>query len=102
MKNLIMIVPASAQQNFADLLRSLEQTKDFTFTHVEGHGSQVENDPFLSARDRVVGYTPWVRVDILLEDIDVDAVLTALRTTQHGLEGQGVYWITAVEKSGRL
>ena len=102
MKNLIMIVPAGAQQNVADALRALVQLQGFTFTRVEGHGSQAENDPFLSARDKVVGYTPWVRVDILLEDTDVEAVLAALRTTQHGLEGQGVYWVTAVEKNGRL
>lgn len=102
MKNLVMIIPAGAQQNVADALRSLTQLQGFTFTHVEGHGSQVENDPFLSVRDKVVGYTPWVRVDILLEDADVDAVLTTLRATQHGLAGQGVYWVTAVENSGRF
>ena len=102
MKNLIMIIPAGAQQNVADALRGLVQLQGFTFTHVEGHGSQAENDPLLSARDKVVGYTPWIRVDILLEDTDVDAVLAALRTTQHGVAGQGVYWVTAVEKNGRF
>lgn len=102
MKNLIMIVPAGAQQNVADTLRGLEHLQGFTFTRVEGHGSQAENDPLLSARDKVVGYTPWIRVDILLDDANVDAVLAALRATGHGLEGRGVYWVTAVEKNGRL
>lgn len=33
----------------------------------------------LTARDRVIGYTLHVRVDILLKDEDVDDVLLALR-----------------------
>ncbi len=102
MKNLTLIIHANAQQDLADRLRSLEQVPGFTFSHAEGHGVQVEHDPFLSARDKVVGYVPRVRVDILLEDVDVDAVLKALRSTRNGIDDQGIYWITPVEKSGRL
>ena len=102
MKNLTLIIHANAQQDMADRLRGIEQVGGFTFSHVEGHGVQVEHDPFLSARDKVVGYTPRVRVDILLEDTDVDAVLDAVRTTGKGIVGQGVYWVTVIEKTGRL
>lgn len=102
MKNLTLIIHTIAQQDLADRLRSLEQVQGFTFSHVEGHGAHVEQDPFLSARDKVVGYTPRVRADILLEDADLEAVLDALRTTKSGVDGQGIYWITTVEKSGRL
>ena len=80
----------------------MEQVPGFTFSHAEGHGIQVEHDPFLSARDKVVGYVPRVRVDILLEDADVDAVLNTLRSTKNGADGRGIYWVTAVEKNGRL
>ena len=102
MKNLTLIIHTNAQQDLADRLRSLEQVQGFTFSHVEGHGAHVEQDPFLSARDKVVGYTPRVRVDILLEDADVDAVLDTLRTTRNGGDDQGIYWVTTAEKSGRL
>ncbi len=102
MKNLVMIIHANAQQDMADLLRGLEQIQGFTFSHVEGHGVQAEQDPFLSARDKVVGYTPRVRVDIILQDADLDTVLDALRTTRDGVEGHRIYWVTAVEQSGRL
>lgn len=99
MKNLTLIVHANNQQEVADLLRSLDKVQGFTFTHVEGHGAQVGLDPFLSPRDKVVGYTPRVRVDILLNDNDVKTVLDALG----GCVGsQGIYWITAVERNGRL
>ena len=102
MKNLTLIIHTNAQQELADRLRDLEQVQGFTFSHVEGHGVQAEHDPFLSARDKVVGYTPRVRVDVLLKDDEVDEVLDTFRTTGSMVHGQGIYWVTAVEKSGRL
>ncbi len=102
MKHLILIIHSSVQQALADQLRSLEQVSGFTFCKVEGHGVQVENDPFLSARDKVVGYTPRVRVDIMLEDGDVDRVLDTIRSKTQGLAGRCIYWVTAVEKNGHL
>lgn len=102
MKHLTLIIHTNAQQDLADQLRSLEQVSGFTFSHAEGHGVQVENDPLLSTRDKVVGYTPRIRVDILLEDGDVDLVLESLRKTSYGLKGQSLYWVTAVEQNGYL
>ena len=101
MKNLTLIVHADVQQALADTLRSIKQASGFTFTPVEGHGAQ-DGDPTLSARDRVVGYTPQVRVDILLDDGDVDGVLQMLRITDCGLAGRGIYWVMPVEQQGRL
>jgi len=102
MKILTLISHASAQQDLADTLRSMQRVSGFTFTHVEGHGVQSENDPFLSERDKVVGYTPRVRLDILLEDNDVEAVLDMLRKTDNSSFGQSVYWVTPVSDSGFL
>ncbi len=102
MKLLVLIMHNSLKQDVADLFRSIEQVKGFTFSGVEGHGVQSDKDPFLSNRDKVVGYTPRVRVDILLEDKDVEPVLTALRKSDIGLSKHGVYWISAVEEYGRL
>ena len=102
MKNLTLIVHADVEQALADTLRSLKQVSGFTFIHVEGHGAQDGRDATLSARDRVVGYTPQVRVDILLEDSDVDDVLQALRAADCGGAGRGIFWITPVEQRGRL
>ena len=101
MKNLTLIVHADVEQALADILRGLKSVQGFTFTHVEGHGAQDSRDPTLSARDRVVGYTPHVRVDILLNDTDVDGVLTALRKSNGGI-GRSVYWVTEVLQQGRL
>jgi nitrogen regulatory protein P-II 1 len=102
MKILTLVVHANAQQEVADQLRTLEQVSGFSFSHVEGHGVQVESDPFLSERDKVVGYTPRVRVDILLEDTAVSAVLDTLRKAENSVTSLGVYWVTPVEQGGRL
>lgn len=99
MKHLTLIIHKNVQQDLADKLRTLVQVSGFTFSPAEGHGVQVESDPFLSARDKVVGYTPRVRVDILLEDSDLELVLDSL-CSNNGVGGHGIYWVTAVEQSG--
>ena len=102
MKHLSLIIHTNVQQDMTDQLRSIEQVSGFTFSLAEGHGVEVDNDDFLSARDKVVGHTPRIRVDILLEDDDVYSVLDTLRSTTDGVEGHGIYWVTAVEQNGRL
>ncbi len=102
MKNLTLIVHADIQQALADVLHGLKEVEGFTFTPVEGYGPQDERDSQLSARDRVVGYTPHVRVDIVLDDKDVETVLAALRDSGCGVVGRGVYWVAPVERQGRL
>lgn len=101
MKSLTIVIHAGAQQALADSLRALDQVPGFTFTHVEGHSGHSDADPFLSERDKVVGYVPRVQVQLLLEDADVGAVLAAL-LAQEGFRGQGIYWVSPVEQMGRL
>ncbi len=102
MKHLVLIIHDDLKLDTADLLHNIEGIQGFTFSNVEGHGLQSEQDTFLSDRDKVVGYTPRVRVDILLEDKDVAPVLTALRKSNIGLNKQGIYWITTVEEFNQL
>lgn len=102
MKILNMVIHANMQHAMADLLRDIQVVKGFTFTPVQGHGSRVDTDPFLSNRDRVVGYTPRIKVEVMLADEDIEAVLARLRDAMQHDRNQGVYWLTPVEGSGRL
>lgn len=102
MKILTLMVHAEVKQTLADTLRGLPQVQRFTFTQVEGHGAREGGDLALTTRDDVVGYVPQVRVDIMLEEKDLDEVLGALRNSQCGLAGRGSYWMTAVERQGQL
>lgn len=102
MKKLTLIVHADIKQALADVLRTLPQVGGFTFIHVEGHGTREAADPMLSARDRVIGYVPHARVDIVLEDEHVEVVLDALRASHCGVAGRGAFWVTSVTKYGPL
>ena len=102
MKILTLIVHTSVQQELSDLLRSMDQISGFTFAHVEGHGDEVETDPFVSARDEVVGYIPRIRTDILIKDDDLDDILSKLFDKQNNITGQGIYWVTPVENGGHI
>lgn len=102
MKTLTLIVHTSVQQELSDLLRSLGEVTGFTFTHVEGHGVEVEKDSFLAAHDEAVGFVPRIRTDLLLQDADVEGVLERIASAGIGISGQGFYWVTPAEKGGRL
>ncbi len=84
------------------VLRGLLRVQGFTFAPVEGHGPQDDRDPLLSARDRVVGYTPQVRVDLVFRDEDLGPVLEALRASNCGITGRCVYWVTTIGSFGRI
>ena len=102
MKLLTLIVHTDVQQELVTLLQEIETVSGFTFMHVEGHGEEIETDKFLSARDKVVGYAPRIRTELLLEDKDIDSVLGTLCDKENNIVGQGVYWVTPVEKGGHL
>ena len=102
MKILTLIVHTNVQQALSDLLQSIDQVSGFTFTHVEGHGSEIEKDGFLMAHDKAVGYIPRIRTDLLLEDANVDSILHNITNSSLDLSGQGFYWVTPAEKGGHL
>lgn len=82
-------------------MRSLK-LKSFMFAHIEVHSSQLKEDVFLSARDKVVGYVPKVRVDIILEDERAKTLLDELRGSGVSFAGKGVYWVCDVDEVGVL
>lgn len=103
MKSLTIIAHTDDQQELTNQLRTIEQVKGFTLNHIEGHGVEPEQDAFLSARDDVVGSSPRVRADVVLQDSDLDTVLNALRNATGGGNMKGAYyWVTAVEQEGHL
>ena len=102
MKLLTLIVHADLEETLADTLRALPGVSTFSFARIESHDAQELGDASFSTRDRVAGYTPHVRVDLILEDAQVAAVLAALRADDSGVAGRGRYWVTEVETEGTL
>ncbi len=101
MKKLSIVVHTSLQQELADCLRNLK-LDSFMFSHIEEHSAQLEQDAFLSARDKVMGYVPKVRVDVLLEDERAKTLLDELKGSGVSFCGKGVYWVMDVVEAGEL
>lgn len=102
MKHLVLIIHAGLKQSTADELRKLEIVDEFTFTNIEGHGVQSEGLANLSDRDKVVGYIPQLRVDIILEDSKVESVLAIFNTGENLEHKQNMFWVTNIESMGRF
>lgn len=101
MKKLSMVVHESLQQSLADYLRS-QQLDTFMFSHIEEHSSHVEKDSFLSARDKVVGYVPQVRLDVILSEENIKLLLDNIKNENCTFKGKGMYWITDINEFGEL
>lgn len=101
MKKLSLVIHSNQQQELADLLRSF-QLACFMFSHIEEHSSQDKHDVFLSARDRVVGYIPKVRLDVILDDTRAVTLLEEIRQSTFPCDGKNMYWITDLDESGQL
>ena len=101
MKKLSIVVHESAQQQLADFLRS-QQLDTFMFSHIEEHSSQMEHDRFLSDRDKVVGYVPQVRLDVILSLGEINELLGKLKDVKSSFKNKGIYWITDVYEFGNL
>jgi nitrogen regulatory protein P-II 1 len=102
MKVLTLIVRETAAQDLVDLLLCDEQISGFTTFSGEGHSCSTRENPFENDADRVLGYVPRVKVEILLEDEAVEHVLDRLRQCESCVAGQGIWWVTPVTDSGKL
>jgi len=101
MKKLSIVVHQSLQQSLADYLRS-QQLDTFMFTHIEEHSSQLQSDSFLSARDKVVGYVPQVRLDVILDETEIKRLLNNIRNSDCAFTGRGIYWVCDIDEFGHL
>jgi len=72
------------------------------FSHVEEHSAQLQRDSFLSVRDKVVGYVPQVRVDVILENDEAKRILDDIRNLKCSFKGRGNYWISDIDEAGNL
>jgi nitrogen regulatory protein P-II 1 len=102
MKCLTLIMHESIKQELIDMFRQMKEVTGYTFIHGEGHSSDTDHNPFETNRDRVMGYVPRVRVDLILADEDVENVMLRLQGCDSCLAGLGVWWISPVDQWGQL
>lgn len=101
MKQLSLVFNKSKQNEMVGLLQTISKVNAYTVFHGEGHfpGNIA---PFESVRDEVMGFVPRIRIDLLLEDADVDSVLNKIKDCAICNSHGGVYWISPVDRMGQL
>jgi len=74
-----------------------------TLSEAKGYGRQKGHTEVYRGAEYTVEFLPKIRVDVLIDEIDVekvvDAVVAAART---GKIGDGKVWVTAVESLARV
>ena len=88
-----------------DVKGALEQlgVLGMTVSEVQGYGRQKGHTEVYRGAEYTVEFLPKIRVDVLIDEIDVakvvDAIVAAART---GKIGDGKVWVTAVEEVIRV
>lgn len=102
MKLLSIVLHTDARQDLLELLRGSQNVPGYTLSAVEGWGTEIDRDSFVSAKERSTGHVPRIRVDILLEDNAVDGVIAEIRERAANSLGQGMYWVIPAEQGGHF
>jgi nitrogen regulatory protein PII len=92
---LILNITPELEEDLVDYLLAREEVGGFTSYPVHGHGEQGH----LSIAEQVTGRRTRVQFEILLPELDVDAVIAGLAEDV----GKGIhYWQLPVMRSGHL
>ncbi|MEZ6014727.1 MAG: DUF3240 family protein [Planctomycetota bacterium] len=103
MKCLTLFVHAAVAEACIDALRADPDLPGFTLTRCEGHSQRTESEAFVGARDRVVGYVPRARIELVLADQgEVERVLTRLRDVARAGQSWGTWMASDVNDFGRF
>ncbi|MCU1498161.1 MAG: transcriptional regulator [Acidimicrobiales bacterium] len=74
-----------------------------TATEVQGFGRQAGHTEVYRGTEYTVDFIPKVRLDVVVDDGDVDRVVDALTAAARtGKIGDGKVWVTAVDRLDRI
>lgn len=103
MKCLTLFVHAAVAEACIDALRGDPDLPGFTLTRSEGHSQRTESEAFVGARDRVVGYVPRARIEVVLADQgEVERTLARLREVGRAGQSWGTFMVSDLIDFGRL
>jgi nitrogen regulatory protein P-II 1 len=94
MKRLTLYLHAAAEDDALDCLRSQPQVSGFTLVACQGHSTQRSGGTEERAIDQVVGFVPRIRIEVILQDDQVEEVLTRLRTCLGSGTSQGIWTVS--------
>ncbi len=74
-----------------------------TISEVQGYGRQRGHTEVYRGAEYVVDFVPKVRIDVLVDDADADAVVNVIvQSAQTGQIGDGKVWVSPVESVVRV
>jgi nitrogen regulatory protein P-II 1 len=102
MKLVVAVIKPFKVEEVTDALHAVG-VPGITLTEVRGHGRQRGHSEVYRGAEYRVEYLPKVRMEIVVEDADVDAVVNAIvNNARTGAIGDGKYWVVPVETVGRM
>lgn len=102
MKEIKAIVPPQRLPKIRSALRNIKGFPGMTVTKVEGCGHHVAK-PTHGIREELTDYSPKARIDLVAPDDMVEGILQILvEVGQTGQVGDGIVWVTPVERMIRL
>ena len=102
MKLITAIVKPFKLDDVKDALKAIG-IQGMTVSVVRGFGRQGGHSETYRGAEYTIEFVPKVRLELVIEDNDVDNVITAIRTAANtGKIGDGKVWITSVERLIRI
>ena len=102
MKLITAIVKPFKLDDVKDALKTIG-ILGMTVSEVRGFGRQGGHSETYRGAEYTIEFVPKVRVELVVDDGDVDKAISAIRTAANtGKIGDGKVWITSVEKLVRI
>ena len=102
MKLITAIVKPFKLDEVKDALKAIG-IQGMTVSEVRGFGRQGGHSETYRGAEYTIEFVPKVRVELVVDDGDVDKAISAIRTAANtGKIGDGKVWITSVEKLVRI
>ena len=102
MKLITAIVKPFKLDDVKDALKGIG-IQGMTVSEVRGFGRQGGHSETYRGAEYTIEFVPKVRVELVIDDADVDKAVSAIRTAANtGKIGDGKVWITSVERLVRI
>jgi nitrogen regulatory protein P-II 1 len=102
MKLIVGIVKPFKVDDVKDAVKDLG-VQGLTVSDVQGFGRQRGHTEVYRGAEYTIDFVPKVRVEILVDDNDVDRVVSRLiETARTGKIGDGKVWVVPVEQAWRI
>ncbi len=102
MKEVKAIVQPHRLSKIRSALRNIKNFPGMTVTKVEGCGHHVAKPP-QGVREELTDYSPKIRIEMVVTDDLLEGILQLLVEVGHtGQPGDGIVWVTPVERMIRL